>query len=114
MTKIITLPNFKFIFSVFQLKHFDALHLSKNIRNALPSDWIATPTNKIIQWNPNSSDEPPEKWNETLWRYLNKHFSNNLQNFENLPIVPIGGNQLGFLTKGKLLGVLKVDIFNPG
>lgn len=46
--------------------------------------------------------EPSKEWIEVLWPYLNKHFPFNLDQFVDLPIVPVGSNTLGFLKIGSM------------
>jgi hypothetical protein len=43
-----------------------------------------------------------KKWIQVLWPYLNKHFPSNLDQFVDLPIIPVGSNTLGFLKIGSM------------
>ena len=44
-----------------------------------------------ILWQPEETQlgHPPSEWLETLWIYLQKHFPEDLSQFENLPLIPM-------------------------
>ena len=68
----------------------------ENLQRGIPEKWLAKNMfEETFSWSPLSNqDEPEEKWLQTLWVYLQKHFLQKLpSSLDGLPIVPFDFQQ---------------------
>ena len=74
----------------------------QNLSASLPSKWFTRQCDKV-QWNPNNSSHPPERWLEDIWHWIRVSYPGSLKPLQGIPLIPLPP-----LTKtiNKCLGVL--------
>ncbi|XP_070535151.1 sacsin-like [Ptychodera flava] len=60
----------------------------KYLRETLPKEWFITDEN-VVEWTPGIKDQPQRNWLETLWTWLQESFTDDINQFKGLPIIPI-------------------------
>ncbi|XP_070555367.1 sacsin-like [Ptychodera flava] len=60
----------------------------KYLRETLPEEWFTTDKN-VVEWTPGRKGQPQRIWLETLWTWLQESFTDDINQFKDLPIIPI-------------------------
>ncbi|XP_027050473.1 sacsin-like, partial [Pocillopora damicornis] len=68
-----------------QLVKLNQAKTLKLLREMLPSEWYRG--NHPVPWYPGRNGHPPERWLESVWKWIQKMFSD-LSLLENLPLIP--------------------------
>ena len=91
-----------------QLHHPTAHDIKQLLWQNLPNDWSSSyPQLETVSWNPDMNGHPSLAWLELIWKWINENYPRNLDEFEGMPLIPVGTSSMARIFQNSTIIVAK-------